>query len=117
MKSWMRMCVLASLALIPIPAAADDWLAASIPTEPIGLSDRINQSRVMVIAVDATSHLMRVRGADGSVYAVSLPTGTMVVGASHTGPGDVVRIERPAKGPTRVHVLRAGWRDIGSPED
>jgi hypothetical protein len=117
MKSWVLTSVVVGLSLVPSLAASEDGPSASIPTESVSLTDRVYRDRLLVVAVDAQAERMRIRGADGFVYSLAFPRGTMVIGARRTGPGDLVRIERPADGPMRLHVLRSGSQEIGSPEN
>ena len=89
------------------------------------LTDRLQQSRLMIVEVDREGGRLRVRGAacsDLSCHArtVVVTEDGSLAGVDALNPGDIVRIEEDARegGVTvaRVVVLRRVWERIASPE-
>ena len=89
------------------------------------LTDRLQQSRLMIVEVDREGGRLRVRGAacsDLSCHArtVVVTEDGSLAGVDALNPGDIVRIEEDATegGVTvaRVVVLRRVWERIASPE-
>ena len=87
------------------------------------LSELIQQSRLMVVAVDKTRGRLRVKGASDACTDLSCAEQALVVtdeGARADldllNPGDIVKIE-PAAGPAeKIVVVRRAWEEIASPE-
>ena len=87
------------------------------------LSDLIQQSRLMVVAVDTTRGRLRVQGAADACTDLSCAEQALVVTDEGTqadlellNPGDIVKIE-PAGGPVeKIVVVRRAWEEIASPE-
>ena len=87
------------------------------------LTDRLQQTRLMVVDVDREHGRLRVRG-EGCTD-LSCHTRTIVItedgreaGVDALYPGDIVRIESDAEGDgvARIVVLRRVWEGIASPE-
>jgi flagella basal body P-ring formation protein FlgA len=85
------------------------------------ITDWLQQSRVMVVAVDREHGRLRVKGATCS--DLSCHEQTVVVTEDGVeapvdalNPGDVVRIEEGDSGVARIVVLRRVWEQIASPE-
>ena len=87
------------------------------------LSELIQQSRLMVVAVDKTRARLRVKGVADTCVDLSCSEQALVVtdeGARADldllNPGDIVKIE-PAAGPAeKIVVVRRAWEEIASPE-
>ena len=89
------------------------------------LTDRLQQSRLMVVEVDRERGRLRVKGAgctDLSCHerTVVVTEDGSLAGVDALNPGDIVRIEEDvAEGGVavaRVVVLRRVWERIASPE-
>ncbi len=89
------------------------------------LTDRIQESRLMVVEVDRERGRLRVKGVDCSDLSCHAETIVITEDGSRAGvdalyPGDIVRIEEEvAEGGVavaRVVVLRRVWERIASPE-
>ena len=87
------------------------------------LSELIQQSRLMVVAVDKSRSRLRLRGEADACTDISCSEQALVVtdeGARADldllNPGDIVKIE-PTTGPAeRIVVVRRVWEEIASPE-
>jgi len=87
------------------------------------LSELVQASRVMIVAVDKSRGRVRVRGAADACTDLSCSEQALVVtdeGAKADldllNPGDIVKIE-PATGPAeKIVVVRRVWEEIASPE-
>jgi hypothetical protein len=76
-----------------------------------------------VVSVDPVGRQLRLRGAQDACSDLSCGQDTVVVADEDTtpaldalNPGDVVKLETPAAGPTRIVVLRRAWEEYASPE-
>ena len=86
------------------------------------LTDRLQQTRLMVVDVDRERARLRVRGEGCS--DLSCHTRTIVItedgreaGVDALYPGDIIRIETDADdAAVRIVVLRRVWEGIASPE-
>jgi len=86
-----------------------------------GFTDWLQQSRVMVVAVDPAHGRLRVRGESCSDLTCHERTVVLAedgrdlpLDALNTG--DIVRIDEGASGVARIVVLRRVWEAIASPE-
>jgi hypothetical protein len=87
------------------------------------LSERIQQSRVVIVEVDTSHRRLRVRGAADACTDLSCSERALVVtdGESEAdldllNPGDIVKIEPGAGSVERIVVVRRAWEEIASPE-
>lgn len=85
------------------------------------ITDWLQQSRVMVVAVDRDHGRLRVKGATCSDLACHEQTVVVTedgveAAVDALNPGDVVRIEEGDSGVARIVVLRRVWEQIASPE-
>jgi hypothetical protein len=87
------------------------------------LTDWLQQSRVVVVAVDPASRRIRVKGEAEACTDLSCSERTLVVtdeGAAATlaalNPGDIVRVEEASGRPERIVVVRRVWEELTSPE-
>jgi hypothetical protein len=89
------------------------------------ITDRLQQSRLMIVEVDRARGRLRVKGAACSdlschARAVVVTEDGSLAGVDALNPGDIVRIEEDvAEGRVmvaRVVVLRRVWERIASPE-
>jgi hypothetical protein len=86
------------------------------------LTDRLQQTRLLVVDVDRERGILRVRGEGCS--DLSCHSRTIVVtedgreaGVDALYPGDIIRIETDADAAAaRIVVLRRVWEGIASPE-
>jgi len=92
----------------------------SLPSRP---TDWLQESRLVVVSVDPVSRHLRLRGAQDACSDMSCGPDTVVVADEETtsaldalSPGDIVKIESPGAGPTRIVVLRRAWEEYASPE-
>jgi hypothetical protein len=87
------------------------------------LTDWLQQSRFVVVAVDPVRHTLRVRGDTEACTDLSCSERTVVVSDQGTGPnlaalnpGDIVKIEEASGRPERIVVVRRVWEELTSPE-
>ena len=85
------------------------------------LTDWLQQSRVMVVAVDGEHGRLRVKGeacSDLSCHeqTVVITEDGLEAPVDALNPGDIVRVEEGASGVGRIVVLRRVWEQIASPE-
>ncbi len=87
------------------------------------LSERIQQSRVMVVEVDKERGRLRVKGTADACTDLSCAEQALVVtdeGAradlALLNPGDIVKIEPATGRAERIVVVRRVWEEIASPE-
>ena len=92
----------------------------SLPPRP---TDWLQESRLVVVSVDPVRRRLRLRGVQDECSDMSCGGDTVVVADEETtsaldalSPGDIVKIESPAAGPTRIVVLRRAWEEYASPE-
>jgi hypothetical protein len=91
----------------------------SLPPHP---TSWLQEARLVVVAVDADRRHLRVRGAQDVCSDLSCDRDTVVITDETSGtldalnPGDIVRIDSSAPGPTRIVVLRHVWEEYASPE-
>jgi hypothetical protein len=86
------------------------------------LTDWLQQSRVVVVGVDAVTRRIRVRNESEACTDLSCFERTLVVTEDGTADltalnaGDIVRIEEKAGRPERIVVVRRVWDELTSPE-
>ena len=89
------------------------------------LTDRLQQTRLMVVEVDRDRGRIRVKGESCSDLACHARTVVVtedgrLAGVESLYPGDIVRVEtdivQEGEVVARVHVLRRVWEGIASPE-
>lgn len=85
------------------------------------LTDSLQQSRLVVVAVDPAQRRIRVRGADACSDLACADT-TLVLtddgpaGLETLNPGDVIRVQPSPDAAPRIVVLRRVWEELTSPE-
>jgi hypothetical protein len=87
------------------------------------LTDWLQQSRVVVVAVDPATRRVRVKSDADACTDLSCSERTLVVtdeGAAANlaalNAGDIVRIEEASGRPHRIVVVRRVWEELTSPE-
>ncbi|MBI1848210.1 MAG: hypothetical protein HY294_05525 [Candidatus Rokubacteria bacterium] len=87
------------------------------------LTEWLQQSRLLVVAVDPAVSRIRVRGVEEVCTDLSCSDQTLVVSDEGAGrdlgalnPGDIVRVESEAGRATRIVVVRRVWEELTSPE-
>jgi len=87
------------------------------------VTDALQRHRVIVVAVDAPSGRVRIKGETDQCSDLSCTGETMVCCDEGTGtdlgalnPGDVVKLEGPEGRPERIVVVRRAWDELTSPE-
>ena len=87
------------------------------------LTDWLQQSRLIVVAVDPERGHLRVKGQADACRDLSCSERTVVVTDEGQGPslavlnpGDIVKIEERAGRPQRIVVVRRVWEELTSPE-
>lgn len=87
------------------------------------LTERIQQSRLMVVEVDKDKGRLRVRGEADACTDLTCHDQTVVVTDEAThhdldvlNPGDMIRVESAAGRADRIVVVRRAWDEIASPE-
>ena len=87
------------------------------------LTDWLQQSRFVVVAVDPARRSLRVKGEAEMCTDLSCSERTLVVSDEGTAPdltalnaGDVVKIEEKAGRPERIVVVRRVWEELTTPE-
>jgi hypothetical protein len=87
------------------------------------LTDWLQHSRFVVVAVDPARRHLRVKGQAEVCTDVSCSERTVVVTDEGTGPdlaavnaGDIVRIEEVSGRPERIIVVRRVWEELTTPE-
>jgi hypothetical protein len=87
------------------------------------LTDWLQQSRFVVVAVDPTRRSLRIKGETDACTDVSCSERTLVVTDEGTGPdltalnaGDIVKIEETSGRPERIVVVRRVWEELTTPE-
>jgi hypothetical protein len=87
------------------------------------LTDWLQQSRFVVVAVDTSRRTLRVKGAAEMCTDLSCSERTLVVTDEGSAPdlgalnaGDVVKIEEKAGRPERIVVVRRVWEELTTPE-
>jgi hypothetical protein len=88
-----------------------------------GLTDWLQQSRFVVVAVDPDRRSLRVRGEAEICTDLSCSERTLVVTDEGAAPdltalnaGDIVKIEEAAGRPERIVVVRRVWEELTTPE-
>ena len=88
-----------------------------------GLTDWLQQSRFVVVAVDSAGRSLRVKGEAEVCTDLSCSERTVVVTDEGTGPdlkainaGDIVKIEEVSGRPERIVVVRRVWEELTTPE-
>jgi hypothetical protein len=92
----------------------------SLPPRPTAW---LQESRLVVVSVDPARRHLRLRGVQDQCSEMSCGQDSVVVADGETtsalealSPGDIVKIESAAAGPTRIVVLRRAWEEYASPE-
>jgi hypothetical protein len=87
------------------------------------LTDWLQQSRVVIVAVDPVNRRVRVKGEAEACTDLSCSERTLVVTDEGTAanlaalnPGDIVRIDESSGRPERIVVVRRVWEELTSPE-
>ena len=87
------------------------------------LTDWLQQSRFVVVAVDPVRRSLRVKSEAELCTDISCSERTLVVSDEGTAPdltvlnaGDVVKIEQPSGRPERIVVVRRVWEELTTPE-
>jgi hypothetical protein len=87
----------------------------------MSLTERLQQSRLLVVAVDRDQGRVRVKG--DACADLSCREDTVVVtdegataGLDALNPGDIVKVESAAGRPQRIVVVRRVWEELASPE-
>ena len=88
-----------------------------------GLTDWLQQSRFVVVAVDSARRSLRVKDEAEACTDLSCSERTVVVTDEGTGPdleainaGDIVKIEEASGRPERIVVVRRVWEELTTPE-
>jgi hypothetical protein len=86
------------------------------------LTDWLQQSRLIVVGVDAEHRRVRVKNDAEACTDLSCEQ-TLVVCDEGTGPdlaalnpGDIIKVEHTAGRPERIVVVRRVWEELTSPE-
>jgi hypothetical protein len=85
-------------------------------------TDWLEQSRLVVVAVDRAGGHVRVKGADDACTDLACGEGIRVAaddgpgGLDALNPGDIVRVENDGDRASRIVVLRRVWDELSSPE-
>ena len=87
------------------------------------LTDWLQQSRFVVVAVDPARRSVRLKGHTDMCTDISCSERTVVVSDEGTGAdltalnaGDVVKIEEQSGRPERIVVVRRVWEELSTPE-
>jgi hypothetical protein len=89
-----------------------------------GLTDWLQQNRLVVVSVDPVARRVRVRTAAEACTDLACADGTVIVGDEHAAgglealnAGDIVRLDGGEPGrPARIVVVRRVWEELTSPE-
>ena len=88
-----------------------------------GLTDWLQQSRFVVVAVDPARRSLRLKGAAEVCTDISCSERTLVVTDEGSAPdltalnaGDIVKIEETSGRPERIVVVRRVWEELTTPE-
>jgi hypothetical protein len=87
------------------------------------LTDWLQQSRFVVVAVDPARRSLRVKGEAEMCTDISCSERTLVVTDEGSAPdltalnaGDIVKIEEKSGRPERIVVVRRVWEELTTPE-
>ena len=87
------------------------------------LTDWLQQSRFVVVAVDPARRSLRIRGEAEVCTDLSCSERTLVVTDEGVAPdlsalnaGDIVKIEEASGRPERIVVVRRVWEELTTPE-
>jgi hypothetical protein len=87
------------------------------------LTDWLQQSRVVVVGVDAVTRRVRVKSEAAACTDLSCHERTLVVTEDGAAPdltalnaGDIVRVEERSGRAERIVVVRRVWEELTSPE-
>ena len=87
------------------------------------LTDWLQQSRYIVVAVDPARRHLRIKGEGEACTDVACSERTLVVSDSGAAPdlaalnaGDIVKIEEVSGRPERIVVVRRVWEELTTPE-
>ena len=87
------------------------------------LTDWLQQSRFVVVAVDPARRRLRIRGEAEACTDLSCSERTLVVTDEGAAPdltalnaGDIVKIEEASGRPERIVVVRRVWEELTTPE-
>lgn len=90
---------------------------------PQGLTEWLQQSRLVVVSVDPDTRRLRVRGAEDECTDLACGDRALIVSdeittedLSSLNPGDIVRVDESSGLPARIVVLRRVWEELASPE-
>ena len=88
----------------------------------MSLTDSIQQERHIVVAVDTSRNIVRIKGVADACTDLSCSAQTLVLtdegraGLSALNAGDIVKLEGPVGRPERIVVVRRVWDELSSPE-
>ena len=87
------------------------------------LTDWLQQSRFVVVAVDPARRSLRIKGEAEMCTDLSCTERTLVISDDGAAPdlsalnaGDIVRIEEASGRPERIVVVRRVWEELTTPE-
>jgi hypothetical protein len=86
------------------------------------LTERLQSTRLTVVAVDPARNRVRVRGEADVCSEITCGEQTLVLGDEVEGglkalqPGDIVKIEPAGSQPQRIVIVRRAWDETASPE-
>jgi hypothetical protein len=87
------------------------------------LTEWLQQSRLVVVAVDPGQRRVRVKSETEACTDLTCSEQTIVVGEESSGPdltalnpGDIVKVEQTTGRPERIVVVRRVWEELTSPE-
>lgn len=87
------------------------------------LTERLQRSRLTVVAVEKDTGRVRVKGEADACSDLSCGARTLVVadegptgGLEALNPGDIIRVEPDSGDPERIVVVRRVWEELTSPE-
>jgi hypothetical protein len=86
------------------------------------VTDRIQEGRLVVVSVDRPAGRVRVKGAAETCDDLACGEAVVAIedgqeaGLDALNPGDIVRVQTPHPGATRIVVVRRVWDELTSPE-
>jgi hypothetical protein len=87
------------------------------------LTDWLQQSRFVVVAIDPARRSLRIKGEAEMCTDLSCTERTLVISDDGAGPdlsalnaGDIVKIEEASGRPERIVVVRRVWEELTTPE-
>lgn len=109
---------------VPDPGARPRPDAASGAGQAaVDVGQRIEQERLLVLAVNKREGRVRVKGATGVPTNLACTKTTVVIADGQArqdldflAPGDTIRVESSPNGTVWIVVLRRAWQDLAGPE-